>query len=78
MSRDDGTVSLPESAVRLISEHDVYMDLPELLDGPRGKPNRYGPNDEVIEAFYDTFGSTKLIWGSEFTHIERPTVAQYR
>jgi hypothetical protein len=32
----------------------------------------------VIEAFYDTFGSTKLMWGSEFTHIERPTVAQYR
>ena len=76
--RDDGTVSIPESAVKLITEHDVYMDLLTGLDGLRGKPNRYGPNDEVIKAFYDTFGPSKLMWGSEFTDIERPTVDQYR
>ena len=30
--RDDGAVAIPESAVRLIREHDVYLDL---LTGPR-------------------------------------------
>ena len=64
--------------MRLVREHEVYMDLLTGLDGLRGKPNRYGPNDEVIKAFYDTFGPTKLMWGSEFTFIELPTVDQYR
>ena len=76
--RDDGAVSIPESAVTLVREHDVYLDLLTGLDALRGKPNRYGPNDEVIRAFYDTFGPTKLMWGSEFTFIELPTVDQYR
>ena len=26
----------------------------------------FGPNDELIRLLYDTFGPTKLIWGSEF------------
>ena len=74
----DGIVSIPESAVTLVKEHQVYIDLLPGLDGLRNKPNRYGPNDEVIKAYYDTFGPTKLMWGSEFTHIELPTADQYR
>ena len=35
---DDGTVSLPESAVRLISEHDVYMDLLNSWTGRGANP----------------------------------------
>ena len=76
---EDGTVSIPESAVRLVNDHErVYVDLLPGLDGLRGKPNRYGPDDQVIKAFFDTFGPSKLLWGTEFTHIEEPTVDQYR
>ena len=75
---EDGIASIPESAVTLVKEHDVYLELLTGLDGMKGKPNRYGPNDEVIKAFYDTFGPSKLMWGSEFTYVEMPIVAQYR
>ena len=75
---EDSVASVPESAVTLVREYDVYLELLTGLDGMKGKPNRYGPNDEVIRAFYDTFGPSKLMWGSEFTYVEMPTVAQYR
>ena len=76
--RDNGSVYIPEAAVRMVAEHNVYIELLTGIDVQRGQPNRYGPNDEVIKAFYDTFGPSRLMWGSEFTSIERPTVAQYR
>ena len=41
-------------------------------------PNRYGPDDEVIKAFYDTLGPSKLFWGSELTYVWLPTVKQYQ
>jgi len=39
----------------------------------------FGPHDEVIRCLYDTFGPSKLIWGSEFTHGLGPpyTAIQY-
>ena len=76
--KDDGTVYIPESAVRLVGEYDVFMELLTGLDRMTGSPNRYGPKDEVIKAFYDTFGPSRLLWGSEFTYVSRPTVEQYR
>ena len=76
--RDDGSVYIPEAAVRMVAEHNVYIELLTGIDVQRGQPNRYGPNDEIIKAFYDTFGPSRLMWGSEFTSIERPTVKQYR
>ncbi len=75
---DDGSVRIPEAVVELVKNHDVVMELLTGLDGLRNKPNRYGPDDQVIRAFYDTFGPEKLMWGTEFTYIELPTVEQYR
>ena len=50
---------VPKELDRLISDHDVQTEiLPNIVD--------YGPNDEVIRMFYEAFGPTKLIWGSEF------------
>ena len=75
---EDGTVRIPESAVRLVNEYDVYVELLPGLDQLKGNPNRYGPKDVVIKAFYDTFGPSRLMWGSEFTYVEMPTAQQYR
>ena len=73
---DDGSVTIPEQAVELVRQHDdVFLDL---LPGLDGMPSRYGLNDEVIRAYYDTFGPTKLMWGTEFTFVGKPTLEQYR
>jgi predicted TIM-barrel fold metal-dependent hydrolase len=69
---DDNRVVIPEAALELVRTYDVYLDiLPGHRDGT------YGPDDEVIKALYDTFGPSKLIWGSEFTKCDTPTVEQY-
>ncbi len=70
---DDHRVTIPESALTLIRNFDVQLDL---LPGLR--ENQYGPNDEVLRALFDTFGPSKLLWGSEFTKVKCPTVKQYR
>jgi predicted TIM-barrel fold metal-dependent hydrolase len=74
----DGKARIPDVVVELLRHHPVVMELLTGLDGLRGRPNRYGPHDEVIRAFYDAFGPKKLMWGTEFTYIDLPTVAQYR
>ena len=76
--KDDGAVEIPETVVSAVRDYDVYIELLPGLDGMTGSPNRYGTNDEVIKAFYDTFGPSKLLWGSEFTYVWLPTVEQYR
>lgn len=76
----DGIPWLPESAKSLIDSN-VYLELlpgMDMLPNKRGAPNRYGANDEVIKLFFDNFGPEKLMWGSEFTHIELPTLKQYK
>lgn len=76
--KDDGTVKIPEAIVSAVKNYDVYIELLPGLDGMTDSPNRYGPNDEVLKAFYDTFGPSKLMWGSEFTYVWLPTVKQYQ
>ena len=76
--RDDGRVEIPEAIVGAVKGYNVYMELLPGLDGMTRSPNRYGPDDEVIKAFYDTFGPSKLMWGSEFTYVWLPTVKQYQ
>ena len=68
--KEDNKVVIPDSALRLVRDHDVTLDM---LPGVE----KYGPNDEAIKALYDTFGSSKLMWGSEFTKVGKPTVEQY-
>ncbi len=59
---DDGRVTLPPEVVRLVRNHDVYLEvLTGYVDGD------FGPKDEVLAALFETFGARKLIWGSEFT-----------
>ncbi len=36
------------------------------------------PATRFIQTFYDTFGPSKLMWGSEFTHIELPSELNLR
>ena len=74
----DGSVAIPESMISAVKNYNVYLELLPGLDGMTDSPNRYGPNDEVIKAFYDTFGPSRLMWGSEFTSVWLPTVNQYR
>ena len=74
----DGSVAIPESMISAVKNYNVYLELLPGLDGMTDSPNRYGPNDEVIKAFYDTFGPSRLMWGSEFTNVWLPTVNQYR
>lgn len=69
---DGNRVAIPETALELVRTQDVYV---ELLPGYR--EGTYGPHDEVIKAFYDAFGPSKLIWGSEFAKVDRPTAEQY-
>ena len=66
-------VVIPDSAMELVKGYAVYLDL---LPGHR--EGTYGPNDEVIQVLYDSFGPSKLIWGSEFTKVPSPTAEQYR
>lgn len=68
----DGSVVIPDSARRLVRDYDVYLDL---LAGLR--EGQYGPKDESLKVMFDTFGPTKLMWGSEFTKVATPTVEQY-
>ncbi len=76
---EDGSVTIPEPAVELVQQHDdVFLDLLPGLDAMRELPSRYGPDDEVIRAYYDTFGPTKLMWGTEFTFVGEPTLEQYQ
>ena len=70
---DDHRVVIPDSALRLVRDFDVQLDM---LAGLR--ENQYGPNDEVLKALFETFGPSKLLWGSEFTKVKCPTVKQYR
>ena len=70
---DDHRVTIPDSALTLVRDFDVQLDL---LPGLR--ENQYGPNDEVLRALFDTFGPSRLLWGSEFTKVKSPTVKQYR
>ena len=66
----DNSVKLPEAAIRLVKEHDVILGiLPGHLD--------YGPDDEVLKSFYDTFGPTRLAWGSEFVKMGLSNPAEY-
>jgi predicted TIM-barrel fold metal-dependent hydrolase len=74
----DGSVAIPESMISAVKNYNVYLELLPGLDGMADSPNRYGRNDEVIKAFYDTFGPSRLMWGSEFTNVWLPTVNQYR
>ena len=32
----------------------------------------------MIKVFFDTFGPDKIMWGSEFTAVELPTLKQYK
>ena len=70
---DDHRVTIPDSALTLVRDFDVQLDL---LAGLR--ENQYGPKDEVLRALFDTFGPAKLLWGSEFTKVRSPTVKQYQ
>ncbi len=70
--KENNEVVIPESALRLVRDYDVQLDL---LTGL--KEGLFGPNDEVIKTLYDTFGPSKLLWGSEFTKVKNPTVEQY-
>lgn len=70
--QEDHSVVIPESALRLVCDYDVQLDvLPGL------KEDQYGPDDVVIKTLFDTFGPSKLLWGSEFTKVNEPTVEQY-
>ena len=69
---DHHRVVIPDSALTLVRDFDVQL---ELLAGLR--ENQYGPNDEVLRALFETFGSSKLLWGSEFTKVKCPTVKQF-
>lgn len=66
----DKSVRLPEAAVRLVKEHDVILGI---LPGHMN----YGPNDEVLKSFYDTFGPRRLAWGSEFVKKGLSSPAEY-
>ena len=73
-----GNVTLPEGAAELVIRN-VYHEILPGLDGLRfHKLNRYGENDQVIKVFFDTFGPDKIMWGSEFTAVELPTLKQYK
>ena len=66
----DNSVKLPETAIRLVKEHNVILGiLPGHMD--------YGPNDEVLGSFYDNFGPSKLAWGSEFAKIGLSSPSEY-
>ena len=75
----DGRVNIPVEAVTLVRDHEVYLEV--LAGYVQGD---FGPNDEILRAMYDTFGSDRLIWGSEFTKVaqlpprKRGSVDQYR
>ncbi len=73
--QDDGSVRIPDAVVELVKNYNVVM---EILPGLQHRPDLYGPGDAVLKAFYDTFGPAKLMWGSEYTHVNLPTVDQYR
>ena len=69
--QEDGSVVIPESAVRLVKNFDVVMDvLPRTTQS-------YGPNDQVIRSFYETFGASKLAWGTEFIKKTSDTPEEY-
>lgn len=70
--KENNRVVIPDSALKLVHNYDVQLDL---LPGLRD--DQYGPNDVVIKALFDTFGPSKLIWGSEFTKVKCPTDEQY-
>ena len=66
----DNSVKLPETAIRLVKEHNVILGiLPGHLN--------YGPNDEVLKSLYDNFGPGKLAWGSEFVKMGLSNPAEY-
>ena len=69
--QEDGSVVIPESAVRLVNDFDVVMDVL-----PRTTQD-YGPNDQVIRSFYETFGASKLAWGTEFIKKTSDTPEEY-
>ncbi len=69
--QEDGSVVIPDSAVRLVKNFDVVMDVL-----PRTTQD-YGPNDQVIRSFYETFGASKLAWGTEFIKTESDTPEEY-
>ena len=73
--QDDGSVRIPEAVVEGVRNYNVVL---ELLTGLQHSSDLYGPGDVVLKAFYDTFGPAKLMWGSEYTHVNLPTVGQYR
>ena len=89
--KEDGSVELPESAIRLVNEHErVWIEVLPGLEYYLSRPpwpakpeqvehqSRYGPNEEIVKAFYDTFGPSKLLWGTEWSHVGLPTVENYQ
>ena len=69
--QEDGSVVIPESAVHLVKNFDVVMDVL-----PRTTQD-YGRNDQVIRSFYETFGASKLAWGTEFIKKKSDTPEEY-
>ncbi len=67
-----GIVKIPKIGVETVKNFDVYL---ELIVGRR--PGDYGSHNEVIRCLYDTFGPSKLVWGSEFTKTRSPLAREY-
>ena len=73
MRQADGGLKVPPEILRLARKHHVYL---EVLTGYID--DDFGPRNEVLQTLYDTLGSSRLLWGSEFAKLAQHSRTEAR
>lgn len=60
--KNENTLQISDIAIDIVKNHDVYL---ELLPIPDQFYLSLAKGDQVIRCLYETFGPSKLVWGSE-------------
>ncbi len=69
--KDENTFQVSDTIIDIVNNHNVYLEII-----PRAHLNYTGPKgDAIIRCLYNTFGPSKLVWGSELGYTS--TASKY-
>jgi len=67
----DGECTIPDVVHRLVSEHNVFLELCHPISMGKVSEYPYPEAQKIIRHLYNSYGARRLVWGSDMPNVER-------